>query len=194
MFLSHGYEATSLDTLIARAGGSRRNIYDRFGGKEGLFKEVVSQLCANFLRPLEELDVQGQDPKTALSLFGRRVFEGAFDPRGNALLRLLIAEGHRIPALAQMRAESKNLIDVVSDLIGKLQSGGGLRTDVPAADLAEQFVNLVMSGPKLHFLLGMTTVPTPESAARFVDRAVETFLNGAGVKERGRAPNPKRRR
>jgi len=50
MFLDRGYEAMSLDTLIARAGGSRRNIYDRFGGKEGLFIEVVNQLCANFLR------------------------------------------------------------------------------------------------------------------------------------------------
>ncbi|MUZ65058.1 TetR/AcrR family transcriptional regulator [Agrobacterium vitis] len=53
MFLEQGYEAVSMDTLIAQVGGSRRNIYNHFGGKEGLFIETVTRLCAELALPLE---------------------------------------------------------------------------------------------------------------------------------------------
>ncbi len=38
-FLEHGFEGTTLDMVIERAGGSRGTLYSSFGGKEGLLRE-----------------------------------------------------------------------------------------------------------------------------------------------------------
>ena len=55
LFLEHGYEATSMDMVIQKVGGSRRNIYERFGGKEGLFVAVITDECRKLAKPLEGL-------------------------------------------------------------------------------------------------------------------------------------------
>src|SRR5271170_3797805 len=99
MFLEQGYVSVSLDTLIARVGGSRRNI-SRFGGKEGLFFEVVTQLCADLERPFTELKICHEDERTALTQFGESVLAFVLQPRALALHRLMVAEGARTSKLA----------------------------------------------------------------------------------------------
>ena len=37
VFFEQGYAATSIDAIIERIGGSKRNIYSEFGSKEGVF-------------------------------------------------------------------------------------------------------------------------------------------------------------
>ena len=36
MFLKQGYEAATIEQIIARAGGLKRNVYQMFGDKVGL--------------------------------------------------------------------------------------------------------------------------------------------------------------
>ena len=43
VFFEQGYAATSIDAIIERAGGSKRNIYNEFGNKQGLFSAIVRQ-------------------------------------------------------------------------------------------------------------------------------------------------------
>ena len=43
LFLKHGYAQTSLEMIIAEAGGSRRSIYNEFGNKQGLLTSVIQQ-------------------------------------------------------------------------------------------------------------------------------------------------------
>ena len=52
-FVQKGFEATSLDDLIADAGGSRRNIYDLFGGKEGILSAVIEQIIGEIAQSAE---------------------------------------------------------------------------------------------------------------------------------------------
>ncbi len=181
MFLEQGYEAMSLDALIARAGGSRRNIYDHFGSKEGLFMEVIEKLSADFWGALEELETENRDVRSVLTMFGARILDSAFKPRKIALLRLLIAEGHRISAWTERRAEARCPSRVLVGWIREMQAENRLRADMPAADLGEQFVNLVVSGRQLRLLVGLIVEPpNPEECRRIVDQAVEMFLCGAG--------------
>ncbi|GLQ98068.1 TetR/AcrR family transcriptional regulator [Dyella mobilis] len=43
-FRTAGYEATSMDRIAARAGASKRTVYNHFPGKEALFAEILHQL------------------------------------------------------------------------------------------------------------------------------------------------------
>lgn len=102
LFLEQGYDAVSIDMVISRSGGSRRNVYDHFGGKEGLFIEAVTRLCADISAPLELLEI----PKTgefdrALTSFACSVLGIVLQPQALALHRLMASKGHQFPRLAQ---------------------------------------------------------------------------------------------
>ncbi|MGA8001655.1 MAG: helix-turn-helix domain-containing protein, partial [Pseudolabrys sp.] len=43
LFLERGYEQVSIDDIVERIGGSKRTLYERFGGKAGLFEIVISE-------------------------------------------------------------------------------------------------------------------------------------------------------
>lgn len=181
MFLDHGYEAASLDALIAQVGGSRRNIYDRFGGKEGLFIEVVTGLCADLAQPLEDLEIDDETVDGALKLFGRQLLGIVLRPRTLALHRLMIAEGRRFPALSQAiwRAGHDNAARILAGWIARQQVSGQLRSLASSTDLAAQFIGLLTTGPQTQALVGLApTVLGAADVAQLTDLAVETFLAG----------------
>lgn len=44
IFIQCGFEGTTLDKIIERAGGSRSTLYKSFGDKEGLFAAVIESM------------------------------------------------------------------------------------------------------------------------------------------------------
>jgi len=101
LFLERGYEATSLDEIIARAGGSRRNVYEWFGGKEALFAAVVENGCAQILESLIVPDFANVEPRPALVSIGQRFMKALTEPRMLGLYRVIVAEGGRFPELGR---------------------------------------------------------------------------------------------
>lgn len=181
MFLQEGFEAVSLDSLIARVGGSRRNIYDHFGGKEGLFIEAVAELCEELAAPLKALDIHGDDPRTALTIFGRKALEIVLQPRTIALHRLMIAEGQRFPDLSQSiwGAGHMNATQMLARWIEAKQREKLLRTDIDGEDLAAQFITLTVTTAQLRCLVGFEEGLSSEAIEKTVEDAVTVFLTGA---------------
>lgn len=187
LFLERGFEAVAVDDLIARVGGSRRNVYSYFGGKEGLFIQVVKQLCDELTKPLAELNIAEDETRAGLFNFGRHLLQAVLQPRTLELHRLMVAEGKRFPDLAQavLHAGHFKAADILAPWIEAHQGKpwNGLGTELPARTLAQQFVNLVVMEPQLRALAGLD--PQPLSADQIdaiVNDAVSTFLHGAQAK------------
>ncbi|PBQ13277.1 TetR/AcrR family transcriptional regulator [Pseudomonas syringae] len=184
LFLERGFESVAVDDLIARVGGSRRNVYSHFGGKEGLFIEVVKQLCDELAKPLEELSMAEDETREGLSSFGRHLLQTVLQPRTLELHRLMVAEGKRFPELAQavLHAGHFKGTDILTEWIKAHQGKrtNVLRTDLPARTLAQQFVNLVVMEPQLRALAGLDSQPLPAAQIdAIVNDAVSTFFEGA---------------
>ena len=75
IFFEQGYAAASIDAIIERAGGSKRNIYSEFRNKEGLFSAIVSQNADRILSSLVIEQVDGSDLRQTLNTFGRQLME-----------------------------------------------------------------------------------------------------------------------
>ncbi len=100
-FRDEGYETTSMDRIAELAGVSKRTVYNHFGSKEALFREVVEQLVdeAKALkrvpwdpdRPLEDQLRDFVAAKTAI----------ATDPAWSGLLRVVLGVVIRHPELAE---------------------------------------------------------------------------------------------
>src|SRR5690606_14879724 len=52
LFIERGYERVTIDDIVAVIGGSKRTLYERFGGKAGLFEIVIGEYCASVQRDL----------------------------------------------------------------------------------------------------------------------------------------------
>jgi len=62
VFISMGYELTSMDKIAETAGVSKRTIYNHFGSKENLFQAIV----ADFLAQRQSLKTITYDPEISL--------------------------------------------------------------------------------------------------------------------------------
>lgn len=182
LFLEKGVDGVSIGELIQRVGGSRRNVYERFGSKEGLFVEVVTRLCDAQAAPLRALDICQSDVDSALQSFGERLLEIVLQPRTLALHRLMIAEGRRYPELSRaVRASGHDA--AVAILAGWMTGLPGIRHDVPPQVLAGQFVDLLVTRPQREALIGMGASPCPGKIAALTRQAVSLFLDGARSKD-----------
>ncbi|RMQ50264.1 Transcriptional regulator, TetR family [Pseudomonas cichorii] len=184
LFLERGFEAVAVEDLIARVGGSRRNIYCHFGGKEGLFEAAMMHICAEMAKPLEQMNIQGLDTERVLSAFGLELVRIALSPRTLAVHRLLTTEGKRFPEIAQamLACSYQKVIELLANWISTQQAlpQPRLASHIPSEMLAVQFVSMVSSDLKLRAIVGL--IPSDLSADkldRLVASAVHTFLHGA---------------
>lgn len=182
LFLERGYEALSIDEIIARAGGSRRNIYGPFGGKEGLFHACILRLCEQLTGPISEVPIDQGSLETQLHGLGQMFARISLDERTLELHRLMVAEGKRFPQLAQKIYESgrQRGADIVAPLIDaqRFRLHAAL-ADTSSFDLAELFVSLVINETQLHALIDLAQLPAYRKASPLrVKIAVQLFING----------------
>jgi AcrR family transcriptional regulator len=104
LFVRDGYERTSVDAIAAEAGVSKRTVYSHYADKERLFLAVIEETYSGLMDQVgsiadRELARPG-DSRQKLTGFITSVagvISGS-DERA-ALIRLIISEGQRFPAL-----------------------------------------------------------------------------------------------
>jgi TetR/AcrR family transcriptional repressor of mexJK operon len=188
LFLDHGFVDTSTDQIAAAAAVSKQTVYNQFGDKEALFREVVlgvSATAEQFAdRVVETLDPAG-DPDAvarALHALAQQYVRAVADPQVLALRRLVIGEVHRFPELAATyyRRSPAHVLDVLAAAFARLTARGLLAAEDPA-QAADHFAHLVV-GPLLD--RGMFHQHLPADPAGYPARAarsVEVFLAAYGV-------------
>ena len=102
VFAERGYEAARLDDVAARAGVAKGTLYLYFKDKEALFEALIRGAVAPVLEHMTQaaasLDVPAAKLiETFFTLFEKEVL----GTERKLVLRLIIAEGPRFPALAQ---------------------------------------------------------------------------------------------
>src|SRR3546814_9134327 len=97
VFFEQGYAATSIDAIIERIGGSKRNIYNEFGNKEGLFTALVSESADTALSALSVGGFEGRSLNEVLLEFGRRLLEIYMSPGLIGVYRPFLPEALRFP-------------------------------------------------------------------------------------------------
>lgn len=98
-FSAMGFAATSISKIAARVGISKANVYVHFSSKDQIFETLLQSLSSvgksqgNWSKIKEARDVPG---------FVDNLIDVTYEgltPEALAIMRLLIAEGHRIPGV-----------------------------------------------------------------------------------------------
>lgn len=181
VFLEHGFSGASIEDVVGRTGGSKASLYSYFGSKEGLFGEMVSAGCKEFLRNVAiPTVVDGSLPQT-LRAFGLRFFKLYTEPGRVKLMRAVIAEATRFPQFAQqLYREGPQQVRIgLSAFFKQCHAEGLLRA--PNPDLAAiQFITLVKGHCQFRSLFGLSPLALDITPTAFIDEAVRIFLEGCG--------------
>ncbi len=180
VLIEQGYERASVSEIGRRAGGSLQTLYRQFGSKEGLLRAIIERKCRAVYGPLEPADILDQEPEQALYELGMRLAQLALTAEALMLYRIVLAEGHRNPALRRMFYEEGpgRAQELLAQYFRRQVERGRLRLgDCDVA--AMQFLDMVKGSYAMPALLGQGPSPDDPAIEAAVRQAVATFLEGA---------------
>lgn len=182
LFTAHGFAGTNIDDVADRAGVSKKTIYNVFGGKEQLFRDIVEQAIqtaegysADTAAALTRVPEVEPNLRDAVVQLAQAVLAGQVIP----IRRLLIAEVERFPELAQRYySRAPGLVmRTLATTLARLAALGKL--DVADADVAAEQLAFLVLGPGMDRALfrasGSRVDTTTEIEAR-ANIAFDAFL------------------
>jgi len=99
-FIACGFTATRLDDVAKRAGVAKGTIYLHFKDKEALFQELIRTALVPLIGRLAALPAPGGSVRAALENFAQTFAQEVISTRRGDIVRLIVAEGARFPAIA----------------------------------------------------------------------------------------------
>jgi AcrR family transcriptional regulator len=151
-FSARGFAATRLDDVARRAGVAKGTIYLYFRDKESLFQELVRSMLSPLVGAIESaprVDLPFRVvAETIVDLFVREIC----GTRRKDVIRLIIAEGPRFPALAEFyyREVIARVLPAMRALLTRAVERGELASDAlarfPQLLIAPGLVAIVWNG------------------------------------------------
>ena len=99
-FISRGFAATRLDDIAKRAGVAKGTIYLHFKDKESMFEELVRTVIVPLVSRLGAPPQPGGSVREFIEGFATSFLKEVVNTRRGDLVRLIVAEGPRFPAVA----------------------------------------------------------------------------------------------
>ncbi|MEU8364193.1 TetR/AcrR family transcriptional regulator [Nonomuraea sp. NPDC048882] len=180
LFLADRYDGVTLERVAERAGVSRQTVYNRFGAKETVFREMVRHHWAAFDGP-DRRGIEwdgGASAEDVLRGFARSLQRFATETDQIRFARLVVAESGRLPWIADefYRLGKGPVAAAFAACLDDLAGRGLLRCqDTYLA--ARQFMGLVQEFLVWPGVMAFTEEVAGQPATEVViEEAVRTFL------------------
>jgi TetR/AcrR family transcriptional repressor of mexJK operon len=102
MFLQHGYERTSMDSVAKESGVSKQTVYSHFKNKDALYNAVIESKCKSY--QLEETSICQNDLPLVdiLKSFAVKFMQLLSDEHVISMYNAVIGEAQNTPRVAQL--------------------------------------------------------------------------------------------
>ena len=177
LFLEHGYEITSMDSIAAEAGVSKRTVYSHFRNKEMLFVETMETMCERFgVAPHETIDPTAP-PEKFLCSVGKLMLSKVMDPRLQSVMRTIIGELAAFPEMGSRfwAIGPGNMRVQVTEYLREQHAAGVLVVPDPALS-AGMFQGMVAGPQFMPMIFTGDPVWTVDDIDRIARTATAQFL------------------
>jgi AcrR family transcriptional regulator len=99
-FIARGFTATRLDDIAKRAGVAKGTIYLHFKDKESMFEELIRTAIVPLVGRMHAPPPPGGTVRDAIEGFALAFIQEIASTRRGDIVRLIVAEGPRFPAIA----------------------------------------------------------------------------------------------
>ena len=148
LFLSNGYQGTSVDQIAASAEVSKQTVYKHFGDKHELLLAIVNNALESTVTPfLDRIKALSEttDLEADLTALGTDYLRAVLQEPVVQLRRLVVGEANRVPELGQLyyREAPERTLAAFADCFSALHDRGLLRISESAV-AAEHFAFLIV--------------------------------------------------
>ncbi|RYH03606.1 TetR family transcriptional regulator [Salipiger sp. IMCC34102] len=176
LFVTQGFDRTSMDQVASEAGVSKRTVYSRCGSKADLFLGVARQLGHETLSELEAAADPEGTPYQVLLTLGWQLVAFGLDRDTIAMERMAMDMAQDFPELAKLRREqSRRTVAVVMRSLAHVNATGAVSPERLNRD-AQVFLSMTVM-PTLHRAMMQDPSDRAETEA-VLARAIEIFLHG----------------
>lgn len=179
-FTEHGFAGVSTATIARQAKTSKREIYERFQGKDALFEEVMKYLCSlgASATPNSQPDHDGVvDPDDAFRDSARAVLTRFALPETHGVLAAAIGARSQFPSVLKIFWD-QGPGQAVDQIVAAMQDQHA-RGEIRAADfrdLATCYIHDCCGPVVLHQLFDTGFVPGADYIDSCIDRAHSRLL------------------
>ena len=99
-FIARGFTATRLDDVAKRAGVAKGTIYLHFKDKESMFEELVRTALVPLVNRIAAPQIPIGTVRDVIEAFAATFIREVANTRRGDIIRLIVAEGPRFPAIA----------------------------------------------------------------------------------------------
>lgn len=177
LFLTEGFDRSSVDAVAAKAGVSKRTVYDYYGDKQSLLVAVVEETGSSVLEMIEQgitehlLEFEDLE-RTLVSFCGHIVASAKGSSDYTALMRLLMLEAANLPEAILERLDNATEEGIVRRFAHFGQAGLLNAPDPLMA--AKHFIALTFSQVFNH--PGKTAAWKEKETDRILREGVRVFL------------------
>lgn len=160
LFLSSGFDRTSMDAVAAHAGVSKTTVYAHFGDKLELFRAVTERAGTSLDLDIDRAALaSADDPEDRLAQIVFKVLQATSSPQYLAFLRVMTAESARHPELIEaMRSLGvPHVVDVVAATLREDASRRGYALS-DAEAYAGLFIRMAAAGIQMDALIAVGQV------------------------------------
>jgi AcrR family transcriptional regulator len=186
LFHEKGFAETRVDDVIRRLRISRATFFNYYPSKDSILHQIAEDAVHSYRKRLEEeIAARASAREKILHLveaMGRGI---EADKRFYRAVFLEIMRGQMGLASGRVSMEKETIGELTASIIAQGQKEGAVRTDRPAAQLAE-----ILVGAYNNVILNWLHSDTPYSLVRRLEEAAEMFLRGCAPA----ASKPPRRR
>lgn len=176
MFLSKGFEGTSMQDVARAAKVSKGTLYVYFDNKESMFNALVLKECGRMHETVRRIGVGAGPVEEELCLIARRMIEALLEREVLAAMRMMIGAAETFPDLARniYAAGPMRTILLLGEYFELRRSQGDLLID-DCKEAGAEFVDLLLAGLQRRALLMVPPFTDAEIDA-LVKRRVSRFL------------------
>ncbi|MFA5677349.1 MAG: TetR/AcrR family transcriptional regulator [Pseudomonas sp.] len=177
LFLSNGYEGTSMDAIATEAGVSKLTVYSHYTDKETLYAAAIRAVCEAQLPDIYIGELPRDDIGLTLERIGLAFCVLLDSPESLALHRLLVGMAGQDAKLAELFYEAgpQRVCDGMTQLLQQACARGELCIDQPQ-EAARQFFTLLKGDNHFRLLIGYGEGMSEQERHLHVGGVVATFL------------------
>jgi TetR/AcrR family transcriptional regulator, mexJK operon transcriptional repressor len=174
LFLKHGYNKVSLESIAREAHVAVRTIYVKFGGKAGLFQAVLLHKREHYFKA-NDMDDDMRPVRQVVADFALHFLELITSPQAIRILNVLMAEAPGTPELAKSYFEAgpEQTRSMLTRYFARPDVRVQLRDDVAPDLLPVHLLNCIL-GEQLVWRL--IAAPSPAATAERLPERLELFF------------------
>ncbi len=179
LFMTHGFQAVSMDQIAASVPVSKPTLYTHYKDKRALFTAVINARCAFFLQSLRADLNEQKTVEQTLTDFGTHFTDLLFSKDSLHFYRIMIGESMAFPEMARLFYENgpAQTLRLLKDYFQDLHKKKILNVPDPALS-ADMLLSMLKGNTHIKRLLGITESVPPAERKKIVKTAVSVFLNG----------------